>query len=141
MIQNMKPDRIQFGPPINDDLSWAERTPSLTRSFDFDRVRDAALFLIYADGVAGEIDEIRVTQNLYGRNLTMTVKPVSADYLPHAVYEFAAMIDATVEALRRPRPEVNDFDDLEDHDFDLDDFDLDGFEDDDLEDDDGDLVQ
>jgi len=82
-----------------------------------------------------------VTQNLFGRSLTITVKPVSADYLPQAVYEFAAMIDATVEALRRPRPEVNDFDDLEDHDFDLDDFDLDGFEDDDLEDDDGDLVQ
>ena len=139
MIQNMKPDRIQFGPPINDDLSWAERTPSLTRTFDFDHVRDAALFLIYADGVAGEIDEIRVTQNLYGRNLTMTVKPVSADYLPHAVYEFAAMIDATVEALRRPRPEVNVF---EADELDLDDFDdLDDFEaDDDLEDDD-DLLQ
>ena len=104
MIQNMKPDRIQIVPPIDTgDLPWMEKAPSLTRSFDFDKVRDAALFMIYADELAGESDEIRVTQNLIGRTVTLTAKPASADYLTHAVYEFAAMVDAAIEALRRRR--------------------------------------
>ena len=130
MIQNMKPDRIQIRPPIDDDLPWMEKAPTLTRSFDFDQVRDAALFMIYADEVANESDEIRVSQNLIGRNLTITVKPVSADFLPHAVYEFAAMIDAAVEALRRPNFEHYELD-LEG----VDELAGDDFEDDELEDD------
>ncbi|HEX9730930.1 MAG TPA: hypothetical protein VGG06_02975 [Thermoanaerobaculia bacterium] len=144
MIQNMKPDRIQFGPPIDDDLPWTEKTPSLTRSFDFAEVREAAHFLIYADEVAAESDEIRVNQNLIGRNLTITVKPLSADYLPQAVYEFAARIDAAVKDLRQPGLDLDDFDleDFGDDDFDLDDLDLDDLDDlDDLEgDEDDDLV-
>lgn len=112
MRKNMKPDRIQIRPPIDvGDLPWSEKAPNMTRSLDFDETRDAALFMIYADEVANESEEIRVSQELIRGKLTITVEPVNADFLTHAVYEYAALIDATLGTLRRSH---FDQDELED---------------------------
>jgi hypothetical protein len=137
MIWNMKPDRIQFGPPIDDGGPWIERPPTLTRSLEFEEVLEAGLFLIYADKLAGESDEIRVTQNLFSRSLSITVKPVSADYLTHAVYEYAGMIDAAIEEVRGT---TFDHDGIDDELLDFDDELLD-FDDDDLDGDDLDELE
>ena len=69
---------------------------------------EAALFLIYALEVANESDEVTVKHTLIGSSLGLTVRPVDAGYLTNAVYEYAALIDGAIDALRPNRKDGED---------------------------------
>ena len=95
----MKPDRIQITAPVETETPWKVSGPGLSQSYEFASYSEAALFGIYAEEIANEVDDVSVRLYVMDSTLTITARPTDDDQLTNAVYEFAALVDAAIAAL------------------------------------------
>jgi len=95
----MKPDRIQITAPVETETPWKVSGPGLSQSYEFASYSEAALFGIYAEEIASEVDDVSVRLYVMDSTLTITARPTDDDQLTNAVYEFAALVDAAIAAL------------------------------------------
>ncbi|HEX9736979.1 MAG TPA: hypothetical protein VGG06_33855 [Thermoanaerobaculia bacterium] len=95
----MKPDRIQITAPVETETPWTVSGPGLTKSYEFESFSQAALFGIYVEEIAGEVDGAATRLCLVDSTLTIKAKPTDSDQITNAAYELAALVDAAVAAL------------------------------------------